>query len=96
MSTLFYNTHSTPIAMVVEGEGHFEMACPHLSSRSHSQERKSSPSYQKISARLRPGTVFVVPAGHPFVTIASNKSNLMILRFEVNAKNNKKLTFAGS
>ncbi|XP_061358760.1 sucrose-binding protein-like [Gastrolobium bilobum] len=91
MSTLHYNSHATKIALVIEGdgEGRFEMACPHVSSS------KSHSSYHKISARLRTGVVFVVPAGHPFVTIASKKSNLLILCFEVNARGNKKLNFAG-
>lgn len=93
MTTIHYNTHANKIALVIDGEGHFEMACPHVSS-SRSQ-KKSSPSYHKISARLKPGMVFVVPAGHPFVTIASNRNNLMIVCFEVDAQRNKKLAFAG-
>lgn len=86
MTTIMYNTRATKIGLVIDGEGHFEMACPHVSSGS---------SYQRISAKLRPGLVFVVPAGHPFVTTASNKNNLSILCFEVNAQGNKKFTFAG-
>lgn len=39
--------------------------------------------------------MFVVPAGHPFVTIASKNNNLKIVCFEVNAQKNKKLAFAG-
>lgn len=97
MSTIYYNTNANKIALVIDGEGEFEMACPHMSSSSsHSKQRRSSStSYQKINARLRPGTVFVVPAGHPFVTIASKNNNLKIVCFEVNAQRNKKLAFAG-
>jgi len=97
MSTIYYNTNANKIAIVIEGEGEFEMACPHMSSSSsHSKQRRSSStSYQKINARLRPGMVFVVPAGHPFVTIASKNNNLKIVCFEVNAQRNKKLAFAG-
>jgi hypothetical protein len=40
--------------------------------------------------------VFVVPAGHPFVTVASKNNNLNIVCFEVNAQRNKKLAFAGN
>jgi hypothetical protein len=40
--------------------------------------------------------VFVVPAGHPFVTVASKNNNLNIVCFEVNAQRNKKLAFAGT
>jgi mannose-6-phosphate isomerase-like protein (cupin superfamily) len=96
MSTIYYNTHANKIAFVVDGEGYFEMACPHMSSSSHSKHRRSSSAYHKINARLRPGMVFVVPAGHPFVTVASKNNNLNIVCFEVNAQRNKKLAFAGS
>lgn len=98
MSTIYYNTHANKIALVIDGEGEFEMACPHVSSSRSEIHRKSSGgslSYNKIRARLRPGMVFVVPAGHPFVTVASKRNNLMILCFEVNAERNKKLAFAG-
>ncbi|XVF21736.1 hypothetical protein REPUB_Repub12eG0115700 [Reevesia pubescens] len=104
MSALYYNSRATKIAIVVEGEGYFEMACPHLSSKSSHQERqdsrssgrkKSGPSYQKISSRLRPNTVFIVPASHPFVTVASRNKNLEILCFEVNTQNNVRYPLAG-
>lgn len=96
MSTIYYNTNANKIAFVVDGEGDFDMACPHIpSSSSNSRQKKSGISYHNINAKLRPGMVFVVPAGHPFVNIASKKSNLMIVCFEVNAQRNKKLAFAG-
>ncbi|XWS31546.1 hypothetical protein CRYUN_Cryun23aG0085500 [Craigia yunnanensis] len=104
MSALYYNSMATKIAIVVEGEGYFEMACPHVSSKSGDQQsqdsrssgrKKSGPSYQKISSRLRPDTVFIVPAGHPFVTVASRNKNLEILCFEVNIKNNIRYPLAG-
>ena len=104
MSALYYNSMATKIAIVVEGEGYFEMACPHVSSKSSDQQsqdsrssgqKKSGPSYQKISSRLRPDTVFIVPAGHPFVTVASRNKNLEILCFEVNIKNNIRYPLAG-
>ncbi|KAK7345837.1 hypothetical protein VNO77_16449 [Canavalia gladiata] len=86
MSTILYNSHATKIAVVVDGEGKFEMACPHLSSES----------YHKVTAELKPGTVFVVPPGHPFVTIASKSHfDLKIISFEVHAEFNKRLTYAG-
>ncbi|XP_027368019.1 sucrose-binding protein-like, partial [Abrus precatorius] len=96
MSTILYNSHATKIAVVIDGEGKFEMACPHVSSsHTRSKHQKTSPSYHKISAKLKPATVFVVPAGHPFVTIASKKNDLKIICFEVHAEGNHKLTFAG-
>ncbi|NP_001237244.1 sucrose-binding protein 2 precursor [Glycine max] len=95
MSTIHYNSHATKIALVMDGRGHLQISCPHMSSRSDSKHDKSSPSYHRISADLKPGMVFVVPPGHPFVTIASNKENLLIICFEVNVRDNKKFTFAG-
>ncbi|KAL6499522.1 hypothetical protein OROGR_027432 [Orobanche gracilis] len=91
MAAPYYNSKSTKISIVVEGEGYFEMACPHLSGRQRGQrETGSSPSYQKISSRLKRGSVVVVPAGHPFVAVASNNQNLQVLCFEVNYRNNQK------
>ncbi|KAK7277625.1 hypothetical protein RJT34_22640 [Clitoria ternatea] len=92
MTTVYYNTHATKIAVVKDGEGHFEMSCPHVSD---SKSKRGRVSYHRISGNLKPGMVFVVPAGHPFVTISSKRNNLQIICFEVNATGNKKLTFAG-
>jgi mannose-6-phosphate isomerase-like protein (cupin superfamily) len=87
MAGPYYNSRATKISVVVEGEGFFEMACPHLSS--------SSGSYQKVSARLRRGMVFVAPAGHPVAVIASQNNNLQVLCFEVNAHGNSRFPLAG-
>ncbi|XVE77813.1 hypothetical protein DITRI_Ditri13aG0092600 [Diplodiscus trichospermus] len=102
MSALYYNSKATKIAIVVKGEGYFEMACPHVSSSDEQSQdsrssgrKKSGPSYQKISSRLRPDTVFIVPGGHPFVTVASRNKNLEILCFEVNIENNIRYPLAG-
>lgn len=92
MSAPMYYSKASKIGVVIEGEGHFEMATPHTA---QGHKKKSSPTYERVSAHLRPGVVFVVPAGHPFVTLASPRNNLQILCFEVNARGNKKLTFAG-
>ncbi|TKY52645.1 Sucrose-binding protein [Spatholobus suberectus] len=95
MSTIHYNSHAIKIALVIDGTGQVQIACPHVSSRSHSKHEKSSPSYRRISAILKPRMMFVVPPGHPFVIIASRKENLQIICFEVNARDNKKYTYAG-
>lgn len=72
------------------------MACPRGSSDQRSSGgKKSGPSYRKISSSLRPDTLFIVPAGHPFVAVASTHKNLEILCFEVNAENNIKYPLAG-
>ncbi|KAL6978552.1 hypothetical protein U1Q18_020220 [Sarracenia purpurea var. burkii] len=107
--TPYYNSRATKIAIVTDGEGRFEMACPHLSSSEHGggegrrhggggsrrQGRRSSPGYQRVSARLRRGVVYVVPAGHPVITVASQNQNLEIICFDVNARNNEKFLLAG-
>lgn len=100
MTALSYNSRATKIAMVVDGKGYFEMACPHLSSgrqsQTHSRRGQTTGStYQKVQARLNRGTVFVVPAGHPVTAVASRNSNLQIVCFEVNAENNVRYTLAG-
>lgn len=112
MMTPYYNSKATEINVVVDGEGYFEMACPHLS-QSHSyggderygretghqyrpeRESRGETGYQKIRSRLSVGTVVVVPAGHPFVAVASNNQNLQILSFKVNADDNEQYTLAG-
>ncbi|KAL8138926.1 hypothetical protein V2J09_004927, partial [Rumex salicifolius] len=104
MHTLHYNTRATKIAVVVRGKGRFQMACPHISgerrqrpSKRHQEqgEEVSSVHYEKVSAELSCGTVFIVPTGHPFVTVASKDENLEIICFEVNAEDNEKVAFAG-
>ncbi|KAI4349485.1 hypothetical protein L6164_010068 [Bauhinia variegata] len=93
MTAPLYNSLATNVALVIDGKGDFEMACPHISFSS--EGRSSSATYQRVSARLRPGVVFVVPAGHPFVTVASTNTNLQIICFEVNARGNKRIALAG-
>ncbi|KAE8686152.1 hypothetical protein F3Y22_tig00111084pilonHSYRG00056 [Hibiscus syriacus] len=86
MTAPFYNSRAIKISIVVQGQGYIEMVAPQAS-------RKSG--YEKIRSRLRPDTVFVVPAGHPFVTVASRRTNLEILCFEVNIANNVRYLLAG-
>lgn len=109
MITPYYNSRATKIAIVTNGEGYFEMACPHLSSSEfggegsegrqhgggHRRQGRTSPSYHKVRAQLRRGMVYVIPAGHPVITVASNNQNLEILSFYVNARNNEKFLLAG-
>uniref|UniRef100_M1BPE1 7S globulin n=1 Tax=Solanum tuberosum TaxID=4113 RepID=M1BPE1_SOLTU len=97
-----YSSRATKIAVVVEGEGYFEMACPHLASESESGKRQGSKEtetrigrYQKVSSKLRRGMVLVIPAGHPFVAVASTNQNLQIVGFNVNARNNEIVPLAG-
>lgn len=100
MSAPYYNSKATKISIVIEGEGYFEMACPHLSEQHGGHQEPqggtySGPRYQRVSSRLKRGTVAVIPAGHPFMVVASNNQNLQVLCFEVNAQDNEKFTLAG-
>ncbi|GLU03554.1 hypothetical protein SLE2022_207460 [Rubroshorea leprosula] len=97
MSGPYFHSKSTNLCIVVKGRGgHFEMACPHVSKQdSKDKEWKSSPRYQKKNAPLETDTVFIVPPGHPFVTVASKNSNMEILCFEVNAEGNIRYSLAG-
>lgn len=88
----YYNSRATKISFVTAGEGYLEMACPHLSSSRSTGQHQT---YQKAQARLRRGTAFITPAGHPAAAIASKNSNLQIVCFEVNAENNVKYPLAG-
>ncbi|KAF2325207.1 hypothetical protein GH714_025295 [Hevea brasiliensis] len=89
----YYNSKATKVSVVLDGEGYFEMACPHVSDSS--QQESTGSIYQKVSSRLIQGTVFVVPAGHPVASVASRKNNLVILCFEVNSKGNTRYPLAG-
>ncbi|KAI3979779.1 hypothetical protein MKX01_013874, partial [Papaver californicum] len=60
MAGPYYSSRATKIAIVVEGNGYFEMACPHLSSSSGSTGR-SCGRYQKVRAKLSRGDVIVAP-----------------------------------
>lgn len=86
----FYNSRSTMVALVVAGEGYFEMACPHLSG-----EEGASPVYRKVSSSLLHGMLFIVLTGHPIAIIAGPERNLEIVGFVVNAENNRKEPLAG-
>ncbi|KAK1313660.1 Vicilin-like antimicrobial peptides 2-1 [Acorus calamus] len=59
------------------------------------QRGQRSVHYQRVSARLSPGTAFVVPAGHPIAIVSSGNENLRIVSFGANANNNKRFFLAG-
>ncbi|KAL5717599.1 hypothetical protein ACHQM5_010581 [Ranunculus cassubicifolius] len=107
MARPFYNSRSTKIAKVANGNGFFEMACPHMSQQGQGQQgQEGSPrggqrgsgssTYQKVRARVSRGDVFIVPARHPFVTVASTDQNLEVVCFEINAENNERIPLAGN
>ncbi|XP_020086179.1 cupincin-like [Ananas comosus] len=51
--------------------------------------------YQRVHAQVSPGTVFVIPPGHPAVEVASRDQNLQVICFEIRAENNQKVFLAG-
>lgn len=89
-----YNSRTTYIVMVEDGSGFIEMACPHLAKTKH-DEKRGSPSYTKVRARLSQGDALVVPAGHPITIVASENENLRTIGFGINAYNNQKNFLAG-
>jgi Cupin len=114
MTAPAYNSRSTTIAVVVEGQGKVEIICPHLGKESESSRRsqrreryeeeeeeeqgqhsQQGQRYQRIRSNLSQGTVFVVPAGHPTVAIASRNDNLQIMCFEIRSEKNERVFLAG-
>lgn len=116
MTAPAYNSRSTKIAVVVEGQGKVEIICPHLgkesersSKRSQRRERyeeeeeeeeqdqqsQQGQRYHRVQSDVSQGTVFVVPAGHPTVAIASRNDNLQIMCFEIRAEKNERIFLAG-
>lgn len=89
MENPFFNSKSINIGVVREGEGYFEMACPHLSSNSPIR-------YRKVNAHLKRGSVHIVPPGHPLITVASKDQNLELLVFQINARDNQRFPLAGN
>ncbi|KAI4372651.1 hypothetical protein MLD38_010854 [Melastoma candidum] len=51
--------------------------------------------YQTVRSSLTRGTTFIIPAGHPVVSMASKNNNLQIVCFEINAENNVRFPLAG-
>ncbi|KAK6913959.1 Cupin 1 [Dillenia turbinata] len=99
MMAPYYNSKSTKIVNVVEGNGYFEMACPHVASQSHGPQTREgvteSTSYKKLYAYLSPGDALVIPAGHPVTFIANQNQELQLVSFGINAQNNKRNFLAG-
>ncbi|KAM0843183.1 hypothetical protein ACQ4PT_057889 [Festuca glaucescens] len=65
-------------------------------SESESEEQQQD-KYETIRARVSRGSAFVVPPGHPVVEISSSRrsSNLQVVCFEINARNNERVWLAG-
>ncbi|GMI95982.1 hypothetical protein like AT3G22640 [Hibiscus trionum] len=93
-----YNSKSTFVVIVTQGNGYVEMVSPRRSSESsHEEEEQETRSgeYRKVKARLFPGDIFVVPAGFPVTFVASQNKNLRFLAFGLYHQNNSRIFIAG-
>ncbi|KAI3847052.1 hypothetical protein MKW92_041559 [Papaver armeniacum] len=86
----YYNTRSTKVLLVVEGNGRGRQEFE------EEREQGQGVHYEKVSARLSPRSVFIVPAGHPVAIVASQNQNLQIVAFEINAQGNQRNFLAGT
>ncbi|RWW86005.1 hypothetical protein BHE74_00005281 [Ensete ventricosum] len=96
-----YNSRATKLAMVVEGRGHFEMVCPRRSGDARGSEDATEPEgqqrdrYRAVRSQVSPGSVFVIPPGHPVTAVAAANENLQVLCFGIRAGRNRKYYLAG-
>jgi hypothetical protein len=101
-----YNSRATLIVTVVEGKGEFELVGQRNENQQEQREQdereeeeeeegqeRSGSQVQRYRARLSPGDVFVIPAGHPIAV--SSSSNLYLVGFGINAENNERNFLAG-
>ncbi|WJX53584.1 hypothetical protein P8452_39564 [Trifolium repens] len=98
-----YNSRATVIVTVVEGKGEFELVGHRNENQQEQREEneeeeeeeqeRSRSQVQRYRARLSPGDVFLIPAGHPIAVSAS--SNLYLVGFGINAENNQRNFLAG-
>nr|XP_043638379.1 vicilin Cor a 11.0101 [Erigeron canadensis] len=88
-----YNAKATVALVITNGQGQFEMACPHLTEQT-STSGEFNPTYQKVNSELRKGTVVVIPAGHPFV-IEANNQDLEVVSFGMNSDVNEWFPLVG-
>nr|7U1J_A Chain A, Convicilin [Pisum sativum]7U1J_B Chain B, Convicilin [Pisum sativum]7U1J_C Chain C, Convicilin [Pisum sativum] len=89
-----YNSRAIVVLLVNEGKGNLEL----LGLKNEQQEREDrkerNNEVQRYEARLSPGDVVIIPAGHPVAITAS--SNLNLLGFGINAENNERNFLSGS
>ncbi|CAL5205273.1 unnamed protein product [Lathyrus oleraceus] len=98
-----YNSRAIVIVTVNEGKGDFELVGQRNENQQglreeddeeeEQREEETKKQVQSYKAKLTPGDVFVIPAGHPVAVRAS--SNLNLLGFGINAENNQRNFLAG-
>nr|CAA96513.1 convicilin precursor [Vicia narbonensis] len=88
-----YNSRAIVILLVNEGKGNLELVGL-KNEQQEQREREDEQQVQRYEARLSPGDVVIIPAGHPVAVSAS--SNLNLLGFGINAENNQRNFLTGS
>lgn len=99
-----FNSRATWVVFVSEGDGYFEMACPHVHGGQWQRGRREEEGereerigrFERVAGRLSQGGVLVIPAGHPIAIMASPNENLRLVGFGINAENNKRNFLAGN
>ncbi|PNX90995.1 convicilin-like protein, partial [Trifolium pratense] len=80
------------------GKGNLELVGPNNEQQEQEEDEQQEQDeggrqVQRYNARLSPGDVVVIPAGHPVAVSAS--SDLSLLGFGINAENNQRNFLAG-
>ncbi|KAL5060579.1 hypothetical protein RYX36_032183 [Vicia faba] len=98
-----YNSRAIVIVTFNEGKGDIELVGQRNENQQEKREENDkeeeqkeeeiSKQVQRYRARLSPGNVFVIPAGHPYAINASSELNL--IGFGINAENKQRNFLAG-
>ncbi|XP_045832110.1 provicilin-like [Trifolium pratense] len=93
-----YNSRAVVVLLVNEGKGNLELVGPNNEQQEQEEDEQQEQDeegrqVQRYNARLSPGDVVVIPAGHPVAVSAS--SDLSLLGFGINAENNQRNFLAG-
>ncbi|CAI8604652.1 unnamed protein product [Vicia faba] len=93
-----YNSRAIVVLVLNEGQGNLELVGfkneQQEQSLKEDEQEERNKQVQRYEARLSPGDVVVIPAGHPFAVSAL--SNLTLFGFGINAENNQRNFLAGS
>ncbi|XP_004496704.1 vicilin-like [Cicer arietinum] len=95
-----FNSRAIVVLFINEGKGHLELVGLRNEQQEQQQEEdeeqeeeERNNQVQRFRARLSPGDVFIIPAGHPVAVNAS--SDLNFVGFGINAENNQRNFLAG-
>ncbi|KAK4257965.1 hypothetical protein QN277_007485 [Acacia crassicarpa] len=88
-----YNTRGIILAIIADGDGNTEIACPHLVDKEEGEQQEGQ--IKSLSANVTKGDLYIIPAGHPVSVRASEKSILEVVEFVLNAPYNFRNFLAG-